>query len=329
MGVKEVPSELLIPKKKYIFFSHTHKGQVSNIPLLRAVRDSGITLYDYELIKDSNGKRLVAFGKYAGYSGMINALNGLGDRLLTRGIRTPFVNVPLTQYYQNLKHLKSSIKSIGKAIKSQGIPPLIFTFVGTGNVSQGAQEIFKLLPHEWIENVKDIKEQDLKHDRVYGLIVKPQDYLHKRGNEGLFDYSEYLEKPELYESKFHEWIAPYSSVIINGIYWESKFPRLLTKAQMKEIQENSESRLLSIADISCDLEGSIEFMNKASTIDEPFYYYDAVNDAYSTVDSDGYGSVQIMSIDNLPSQLPEDSSVHFGNQLESLIPALVNHFLYI
>lgn len=40
---------------------------------------------------DSEGQRVVAFGKYAGVAGMINILNGLGLRLLALGHHTPFM----------------------------------------------------------------------------------------------------------------------------------------------------------------------------------------------------------------------------------------------
>lgn len=325
MGVKEVPLDQLLPNKSYIFFSHTHKGQKRNIPLLNRICENGITLYDYELIS-KEGKRLVAFGRFAGYAGMINALNGLGDVLLSRGIRSPFIHVPLAHHYRNLDHVKRSMIELGNDIKSKGISidanPIVFTFTGKGNVSQGAQEIFKLLPHEWIE-AKDLKESvklDLKRNRVYGCLVEAKDYIKPKSDSDVFDYQKYLSNPELFESHFHETIAPYSTTIINGIYWEPKYPRLITKEQMKQIRLNEESKLLTIADISCDIEGPFEFMNKASTIDEPFYYYDAVKDSYNN--STGHG-IQIMSIDNLPTELPEDSSKHFGNQLVSLIPSLV------
>ena len=92
MGVKEVPEAEIMPGKQYIFFSHTHKGQPYNMPLLRGIVDKRVSLFDYELLKDpSSGSRLVAFGAYAGYAGMINTLHGLGDRLLTKGYRTPFL----------------------------------------------------------------------------------------------------------------------------------------------------------------------------------------------------------------------------------------------
>lgn len=321
MGVKEVSRDLLLPNKSYIFFSHTHKGQPQNRPLLNDICSKGITLYDYELIKDEYGKRLVSFGRFAGIAGMLNAMNGLGCVLLRKGIRSPFLHVPLAHHFRNLDHVKESMALLSQEISSKGfnqsIVPIVFTFTGKGNVSKGAQEVFNLLPHEWID-AKDLKFADyFRNDIVYGCSVEAKDYL-KRSDGGMFDYKEYLNTPELYQSHFHESIAPFSTVLVNGIYWEKKYPRLLTKSQLGSL-----TKLMAIADISCDIEGSIEFMNKASTIDDPFYYYNYEKDSYSSKQSDPNAEVQIMSIDNLPAQLPEDSSKHFGNQLEKLIPALV------
>ena len=92
VGVKQPPLELLQPHTAYLFFSHTHKGQPSNMPLLKRICDLESSLYDYELLADpETGQRLVAFGKYAGYSGMIMALHGLGLTLLQRGIKSSFL----------------------------------------------------------------------------------------------------------------------------------------------------------------------------------------------------------------------------------------------
>jgi len=69
LGVKEVPIGQLVPDKTYLMFSHTHKGQSYNMPMLRAVLDKRVRLIDYELLKDSKNQRLVRFGTFAGYSG--------------------------------------------------------------------------------------------------------------------------------------------------------------------------------------------------------------------------------------------------------------------
>jgi alpha-aminoadipic semialdehyde synthase len=42
---------------------------------------------------DSQGQRVVAFGKYAGVVGMIDIMHGLGLRFLALGHHTPFMVV--------------------------------------------------------------------------------------------------------------------------------------------------------------------------------------------------------------------------------------------
>lgn len=61
------------------------------MPMLHALMDARCSLVDYELLVDARGRRLVAFGRFAGYAGMINCLHGLGLQFLARGHRTPFV----------------------------------------------------------------------------------------------------------------------------------------------------------------------------------------------------------------------------------------------
>jgi len=58
---------------------------------LASFKDRKSTLVDYELLTDDSGKRVLAFGKYAGYAGMINCLHGIGKRYLELGYRTPFL----------------------------------------------------------------------------------------------------------------------------------------------------------------------------------------------------------------------------------------------
>jgi len=61
--------------------------------------------------------------------------------------------------------------------------------------------------------------------------------------------------PERFTSVFHNEIAPYTSMVINGAYWDQRFPRLMTTEQLRAIQSNPDNkfRMLSIADISCDI----------------------------------------------------------------------------
>lgn len=84
-------------------------------------------------------------------------------------------------------------------------------------------------------------------------------------------------------------IAPYASVILNGIYWAVDSPKLLTIPDAKQLLQPAHTpwlptspgtpalphRMLGICDISADPGGSIEFMNECTTIDNPFCLYDA------------------------------------------------------
>lgn len=179
----------------------------------------------------------------------------------------------------------------------------MFVFTGTGRVSQGAQEIFKCLPHEFV-TVDQLPSlmKSYRNDRVYGCVVEAKDFVVSTAN-GHFNRTEYYAHPERFRSHFHESILPYTSVLINGIYWEPQFPRILETGHLS-LAKN----LLSIADISCDLNGSIEFTSHASTIDAPFW---------------NFNGIQMMTIDNLPAQLPKDASEYFSSKLEPLIPAFV------
>ena len=79
-GVKEVPIDNLIPNKTYFFFSHTIKEQPYNKKLLQTILKENIRLIDYEVLTDSNGLRIVAFGRYAGLVGAYNGIVTFGKR---------------------------------------------------------------------------------------------------------------------------------------------------------------------------------------------------------------------------------------------------------
>jgi len=57
------------------------------------------TLYDYELIVGDHGKRLLAFGKFAGRAGMIDFLNGIGRRMCSLSMSYAF-----THFRINVSH---------------------------------------------------------------------------------------------------------------------------------------------------------------------------------------------------------------------------------
>lgn len=330
-GVKQVPVDSLIPGKTYCMFSHTIKAQESNMPLLDAILEKNIRLIDYERIIDESGARLVAFGKYAGVAGMINILHGLGLRLLALGHHTPFMHIGPAHNYRNSSMARQAIRDCGYEIAlgmmPRSIGPLTFIFTGSGNVSQGAQEVFQELPIEYVppEMLRKVAEHG-SSNKLYGCEVSRSDHLERRDGGG-FDAQEYDQHPERYISTFSNTIAPFASVIINGIYWAVNSPKLLTIPDAKSLLRPANTpwlptskgspalphRMLAICDISADPGGSIEFMNECTTIDTPFCLYDADRNK-DTKSFKGPG-VLVCSIDNMPTQLPREATDLFGELL--------------
>ncbi|XP_057296367.1 alpha-aminoadipic semialdehyde synthase, mitochondrial-like [Hydractinia symbiolongicarpus] len=338
MAVKQVPIDILIPNKSYAFFSHTIKAQDANMPLLDAMLEKNIRIIDYERMVDHKEKRVAAFGKFAGVGGMINILHGLGLRLLSLGHHTPFMYVGSTHNYKNSRQARLSIYELGEDIRAGKLPshfgPLTFVFTGSGNVSQGAQEVFQELPHVYVhphELEEAIKAYD--HRTLVATKVSRKHYLVPKGGGGEFDPQEFEEHPERYRSIFAEKIAPYASVIINGVYWAPVNPRLLTIADGKallEIKHRPDKyggcpelphRLLALCDISADLGGSLEFMKECTTIEYPFALYNAEEERDELgVAGDG---LLYCSIDNIPAQLPREATDYFGKLLLPWIPEMV------
>lgn len=331
VGVKQVPIDLLMPNKTYAFFSHTIKAQEENMELLDAILEKNIRLIDYEKMLDANGQRLVAFGKYAGVSGMINILHGLGLRLLALGHQTPFMHIGSSHNYRNSQMALQAIRDAGYDISlgfmPKSIGPLTFIFTGSGNVSQGAQEVFQELPHEYVEPeyLPKIAQQGATN-KLYACVVSREDHF-VRKDGGTFDAAEFETHPERYISTFSHKIAPYASCIVNGIYWAVNSPRLITIPDAKTLIKPATTpwlpstrgcpqlphRLLAICDISADPGGSIEFMKECTTIDRPFCLYDA--EAHMETESFAGDGVLICSISNMPAQIPREATDFFGSQL--------------
>ena len=80
MGIKEVPVEMLISGKTYLFFSHTKKKQPNNQKMMHAMMDKNITLVDYECLEHEDGQRIIGFGFFAGVVGAHNGMMAYGNR---------------------------------------------------------------------------------------------------------------------------------------------------------------------------------------------------------------------------------------------------------
>ncbi len=325
LAVKEVPLEQIYRDKAYVFFSHTIKGQSYNMGLLRRMMEQGISLFDYERIVDDEGRRLVFFGRHAGYAGMLDTLRAYADRLEKEGRETLLDRVRSAWQYDSLDAARHELRSLGNEIREKGLGretgPLVVGFTGFGNVSKGAQSVLEELPVEHIDLEQLLRlEEEGFSDRVLYAIELSQQHMFRRKDGEAWDEQRYWSHPEEYESNMDR-VLPRLSILVNGILWTEEFPRLVTRELVASLWSAGEPRLRVIGDISIDIEGSIEWSVKATPSDEPCYTVDprsgAVHDGVH-----GKGLV-IMAVDNLPCELPRESSDTFSAALSTLIPYLV------
>jgi alanine dehydrogenase len=123
----------------------------------------------------------------------------------------------------------------------------------------------------------------------------------------------------LYHADFIKY-ADETDILIASAYWSPDSPVLFHMEDMIK----SDFRIRIIADITCDIEGSIPSTKKATTIDDPVYDYNPSENRIEKAFSDE-ANVSQMTVDNLPCELPIDASESFGYQLiHEVLPHLLN-----
>jgi len=359
LAVKEVPAHLLIPNKTYLYFSHTIKGQWYNMNMLDTVLEKNIRLIDYErIVKEVEipgtdktvEERLVRFGPFAGNAGVIDTLHILGERLLTQyGYSSPFLSISYARNYISLEICKHALNEIGRKISQYGINKDLFpmTFVMTGkggSVCHGMKEMIQQLQppeltHKTVEFLRtpqelralwekkargDVTKEDCR--KIYVLICGPEYMVKHKTPSQPFDKYDYYANPQDYEPIFHETIIPYTRVLLNGMYWDARYPRLITNKQAKQLIEQNRFPLITVGDVSCDPGGSVEFLTKTTTISSPVYVNNIKADEIydDTVMGEG---VAMLAVDHLPAEFPRSSSSLFGSHLFPFIPDLARSFV--
>lgn len=324
-GVKEMPIDYFEANKTYVFFSHTIKGQEYNMPLLKNMVEHKINLIEYEKIANDKGQRLIFFGRFAGLAGMINSLWSYGQRLDKLGVPNCFSTLKQSHKYNSLEEAREAIKAISEQIKSKGLNseagPLIIGITGYGNVSKGAQEISDLLPIEEIspaELLQKSKENSFALDKVYKVVFKEVDLSETIDENAEFELQDYYNHPEKYKNQFEQYI-PHLSILMNCMYWDDRYPRIVTKDFLAELYKN-DHRLKVIGDVTCDPDGSIEATHIGTAIEDPVFVYNPTTRT-PEMGFEGEG-ILIMSVDILPSELPRESSEAFGNVLVNYVKQL-------
>jgi len=290
MGIKEVPADMLIEGKTYLFFSHTKKLQPWNQQLLKAAIAKKITLVDYECLEHEDGKRIIGFGFFAGIVGAHNGMMAFGKR-------TGLYQLDKVNSSKNLQHLIHTYFGLH-------IPPVKIAVTGSGRVAHGILEIMNLLGIHEVE-----PDEFLEKEFAYPVYVhlKGADlYAHKK--DGSYIRNDFHENPTNYNCIFSKYLS-HTDILMNGIYWEKDIPRLF---EIDALQSN-DFRIKTIADITDDKNGSVPCNMGDSTIEDPIYGVD--KKTFEKTAPFLPGSVDIMAVGNLPNELPRDASRYFGEQL--------------
>lgn len=326
LGVKEVPPERILDGRTYLIFPHVTKSQQYNMPMLQRFLDGGCTLIDYELITDRRQRRLIFFGRHAGYAGMIDTLWALGRRLAHEGFSTPFEQIRMAHQYSSLDEAMRDVARVGDRIRHEGLPiglrPIVFAFTGSGNVTQGALEVFDRLPHAGIEP-EALKVLPEDRDRPRNLLYKTildRSHRFERREGGGFDAAEFAAHPEAYRSAIGPLLV-HITVFVNGVFWEPAQPRLITVQDLEKLWAGDpQPKLRVIGDITCDIGGSVEATTRATEPGDPIYVFDPAS-RETAMGAEGAGPV-VLAVDNLPCELPVEASQHFGDSLVGFVPSL-------
>ncbi len=297
LGVKEVPIEALIPNKKYFFFSHTIKMQPYNRKLLRAILEKNIEMYDHEVITAQNNLRLIGFGYYAG---IVGAYNGMR----TYGKKYELFDLP------KASDLADKIGLINELHKIT-LPNIKIVLTGTGRVGNGAKEMLDAM---YIKQVSVEAFLTETFDETVYVQLDVLDY--NRRKDGVQkDMFDFFDHPEEYDSDFKRFTRV-ADFFIAGHYHNDAAPDFYTQEDALDPDFN----ISVVADISCDIGRPIASTIKASTIADPIFGYDPKTG--KEADYKNKNVIAVMSVDNLPAELPKDASDGFGEMfLEHVIPA--------
>ena len=256
-------------------------------------------MIDYEYLTESNGNRVVAFGRWAGIVGAYKALRA-------RGLRTDNFKLKPAHECHDMDELFAGLKKVK-------LKPVKILVTGEGRVAGGALEtlanlnIRKVLPEEFLTE---------NFDEPVICQVGPQDYVqHKEGRA--FDFWHFMKYPGEYTSTFLPF-TKVADIFIACHFWDPASPKFMTREDMQA----PDFKMSVIADVSCDIDGPIPSTIRPSTIADPFYGYDPATG--KEVNPFGkHRHVTVMAVDNLPGELPRNASSDFGSALiDKVYPSL-------
>ncbi len=212
-------------------------------------------------------------------------------------------------------------------MKQEGFPadagPVIIGILGYGNVAKGAMQIFECFPHEYIEPEKLIafaQSGKAENNKLYLTVFKEEHLVEHKENRD-FQLQDYYDHPENYKAQFKQYL-PHLTILVNATYWETRYPKFVTWDDLYELfSREAKPRLSAIADITCDVNGSVECNVKSTGSGMPAYRVFPLQ--RTTEDGHVGEGIVLLAVDNLPAELPKDASEFFSNNLTPFVPGIM------
>ncbi|WP_420862123.1 saccharopine dehydrogenase [Algirhabdus cladophorae] len=135
-GLKELPADNSPLIHRHVMFGHAYKGQPSGRLLLDRFQAGGGTLYDLEYLVDAKGRRVAAFGYWAGYAGAAVALKCWAAQQLGQ-ICGP------VQPYASANHLLNDLQT--ELVLAGPSRPTALSIGALGRVGTGAADLCELM----------------------------------------------------------------------------------------------------------------------------------------------------------------------------------------
>ncbi len=303
-GVKEIDPNILINNRTYLFFSHTFKinKQQKNIEknkkdLLLSILNKKITLIDYENIRGRNGTRCLGFGRFAGIVGCYNTLNLLLKVLEKQSLASAYKINDYERLVLNLKNLY--------------FPKTKILVTGDGRVAKGVIELLNQT------NIKAVSKKDFlekKFDQPIFCNLETKDYVTNNSSTN-FSLEHFINNPQDYSSSALQYLKE-TNVLISAHYWDPSSPKIFESKDLKDLQN-----LKIVGDITCDINGSVPTTIRSTTIEKPNYWIE--RNSLKEIDKNNDG-IAVMAVDNLPSELPRDSSTEFSEGIiNEVLPFLL------
>ena len=303
-GVKEIDPNILINNRTYLFFSHTFKinKQQKNIEknkkdLLLSILNKKITLIDYENIRGKNGTRCLGFGRFAGIVGCYNTLNLLLKVLGKQSLASAYKINDYERLVLNLKNLY--------------FPKTKILVTGDGRVAKGVIELLNQT------NIKAVSKKDFlekKFDQPIFCNLETKDYVTNNSSTN-FNLEHFINNPQDYSSSALQYLKE-TDILISAHYWDPSSPKIFENEDLKDLQN-----LKIVGDITCDINGSVPTTIRSTTIEKPNYWIE--RNSLKEIDKNNDG-IAVMAVDNLPSELPRDSSTEFSEGIiKEVLPFLL------